>query len=94
MQHLLPVRVAGIWPNQRLLRRAARCQGVFILALPGPGALAGLIAITGNDRDIVVQADQHASREWEQAGGTWWLPPVRPDQTAEDVTALIDVGPG
>ena len=66
MQHLLPVRVAGIWPNQRLLRRAARCQGVFILALPGPGALAGLIAITGNDRDIVVQADQHASREWEQ----------------------------
>jgi hypothetical protein len=40
-----------------------------------------------------VQADQHPPREWEKADATWWLQPVRPDQTAEDVTALIDAGP-
>src|SRR4051794_9912329 len=43
-QPRIPVWVASRWPNRRPLRRAARFDGVFPIDLPGPEALAELVA--------------------------------------------------
>ena len=43
-QPRIPIWVAARWPNRRPLRRAARWDGVFPIDLPGPEALAELVA--------------------------------------------------
>lgn len=93
LQQPLPVWVGAVWPNRRPLERASRWQGVFPVGLPGPGALAGVIHIVGKDKNIVVQGDEHPPGQWEEAGATWWLQPVRPDQSVAEVEALINAGP-
>lgn len=93
IQRPLPVWVTAIWPSRRPLRRAARWQGVFPLALPGPGALAEIIQTAGHGKDVAVQGGHRPAREWEMAGATWWLRHVPPDLPVSDIQALTDAGP-
>ena len=44
-QPRIPVWVAARWPNRRPMRRAARWDGIFPIDLPGPEALAELVAV-------------------------------------------------
>ena len=50
----VPVWVAGRYPNRRPLRRAARYDGYFPIDLPGPDALAELVAELPEGHDVVV----------------------------------------
>src|SRR6266705_1115440 len=85
-----PGSARGKMPCQR---RARRWQGIFPLALPGPGTLAEIIQAAGHGKDIAVQGDHHPAREWEAAGATWWLQHVRSDLPVSDIQALTDAGP-
>jgi alkanesulfonate monooxygenase SsuD/methylene tetrahydromethanopterin reductase-like flavin-dependent oxidoreductase (luciferase family) len=98
----IPIWLAARWPNRRPLRRAARWDGVFPVNLPGPDALAELVA------EIRAQRDPAAGRfdvavsnppgtdpaPWEAAGATWCLTGFGPAPTEEGVRAAIDAGGG
>ena len=93
VQSPLPVWVAAVWPNRRPLRRAAHWQGVVPLGLPGPEALAEVLAIIGQGKDVCVKGDGHASSSWESAGATWLLHEAGRDWPVEKVESFIDAGP-
>jgi alkanesulfonate monooxygenase SsuD/methylene tetrahydromethanopterin reductase-like flavin-dependent oxidoreductase (luciferase family) len=81
-QPRIPVWVAARWPNRRPVRRAARWDGLFPIELPGPDALAELVAEIRQTReaagladapfDIVAEvAPGEDPAPWERAGATW-----------------------
>src|SRR5690349_12497595 len=77
----IPVWVAARYPNRRPVRRAAKWDGLFPIDLPGPEALAELVAevrdLRGEDADpfdVAVMLDpDEATRPWIEAGATWCL---------------------
>jgi alkanesulfonate monooxygenase SsuD/methylene tetrahydromethanopterin reductase-like flavin-dependent oxidoreductase (luciferase family) len=77
----IPVWVAGRWPNRRPMRRAAAWDGYFPIDLPGPEALAELLADLDAQRaeqsgpfEVVVEIDPgDAISPWSEAGATWVL---------------------
>jgi alkanesulfonate monooxygenase SsuD/methylene tetrahydromethanopterin reductase-like flavin-dependent oxidoreductase (luciferase family) len=102
----VPVWVAGYPGKSRPLRRAARYQGFFPVALEGPdqlaeiGAeLAALRAAVGRDPaepyDVVVTlppGDDPAP--YAAAGATWWLVGLQPETaSAGALRAAIRAGP-
>ncbi len=93
VQRPLPVWVAATWPRRRPLHRAARWQGVFPVALPGPETVAEVRRVVGPSLDIAVQADDRPARDWARAGATWWLRRLPADSKISEVEALIDAGP-
>jgi alkanesulfonate monooxygenase SsuD/methylene tetrahydromethanopterin reductase-like flavin-dependent oxidoreductase (luciferase family) len=93
VQRPLPIWVGAIWPNRRPLRRAARWQGVFPLAIPGPEAVREIRRSIGPDGDIAVEGDDHPSQEWERNGATWWFRRLPSGGSIGDSKRLIDVGP-
>jgi alkanesulfonate monooxygenase SsuD/methylene tetrahydromethanopterin reductase-like flavin-dependent oxidoreductase (luciferase family) len=100
-QPRIPVWVAARYPNRRPIRRAARWDGLFPIDLPGPDALAELVAEVREEHpadagpfDFVVTGEPGGdAAPWEQAGATWWLAGFGQTPRAADVRAAIDAGP-
>lgn len=87
----IPIWVAARWPNKRPLRRAARYDGVFPIDLPGPEALAELVAEVGKPIDVVVTNPAGTDpAPWAQAGATWCLTGFGPQPTKREVERAID----
>jgi hypothetical protein len=81
----IPVWLASRWPNPAPLRRAAKYQGVFVIGLTDPTAIAELrrrLSDSGADLghfDIVVLgAIGDDVNAWEEAGVTWRLAQIGP----------------
>lgn len=95
-QPRIPVWLAARWPNRKPVRRAARWDGLFPIDLPGPDALAELVAEVGEERggtegyDFVVTNPAGTDPQpWIEAGATWCLTGFGPQPTeAEVLTAL------
>ena len=96
-QPRIPVWVAARWPNRRPLARAARWDGVFPIDLPGPQALAELVAEVRAVRDgpfdfVVTDPAGTDFGPWEAAGATWCLTGFGPAPTEAEVMAAIEAG--
>jgi alkanesulfonate monooxygenase SsuD/methylene tetrahydromethanopterin reductase-like flavin-dependent oxidoreductase (luciferase family) len=88
----IPVWVAARYPNRRPVRRAARWDGLFPIDLPGPEALAELVAEVpaGDGYDVIASIPLGADLgPWEAAGATWCLTEFGPSPTAAEVRAAI-----
>jgi alkanesulfonate monooxygenase SsuD/methylene tetrahydromethanopterin reductase-like flavin-dependent oxidoreductase (luciferase family) len=101
-QPRIPVWLAARYPNRRPVRRAARWDGLFPIDLPGPEALAELVAEVREMRgpnagpfDFVVTNDpgEDDPAPWEEAGATWCLTGFGQTPRADDVRAAIRSGP-
>ena len=96
----IPVWVAGRWPNRRPIRRAAAWDGYFPIDLPGPEALAELLAEVARQRsepsgpfEVVVEIEPGDDIDpWREAGATWILTGFglqpRADRVREAIEAL------
>jgi alkanesulfonate monooxygenase SsuD/methylene tetrahydromethanopterin reductase-like flavin-dependent oxidoreductase (luciferase family) len=96
----IPIWLAARWPSRRPVRRAARFDGVFPIDLPGPEAVAELVAEVGALRradapfDVVVTNPPGTDpAPWAAAGATWCLTGFGPQPTEAGVRAAIDAGP-
>jgi alkanesulfonate monooxygenase SsuD/methylene tetrahydromethanopterin reductase-like flavin-dependent oxidoreductase (luciferase family) len=97
----IPVWVAARYPNRRPVRRAAQWDGLFPIDLPGPEALAELVAevreLRGSDAgpfDFVVTFEPGDDpAPWIEAGATWCLVGFGQTPRADDVRAAISSGP-
>lgn len=98
----IPIWVAARWPNRRPVRRAARWDGLFPIDLPGPEALAELVAEVrgmrpGEDEpfDFVVEIPPGASADpWAAPGATWVLTGFGFTPRRDEVREAILAGPG
>jgi alkanesulfonate monooxygenase SsuD/methylene tetrahydromethanopterin reductase-like flavin-dependent oxidoreductase (luciferase family) len=91
----IPIWVASRWPHRRPLRRAARFDGVFPIDLPGPEALAEVVAETGRTDAFEVVVTNPPGTDpapWVAAGATWCLTGFGPQPGLEEVREAIDVG--
>ena len=94
----VPVWVAAVWPNRRPLRRAARWDGVFPIDMPGPEALAELVAEVrelrepgAGDFEVVVTNPAGTDPEpWIEGGATWCLTGFGSQPTKREVLEAID----
>src|SRR3954453_19753377 len=99
-QPRIPVWIAARYPNRRPVRRAARWDGLFPIDLPGPDALAELVAdvreLRGEEAgpyDFVVTNPAGTDRApWEAAGATWCLTGFGPAPTEAEVMEAIEAG--
>ena len=99
----IPVWLAARWPNRRPVRRAARWDGICPIDLPGPEALAELVAEVTEQRGrddtdgpfsvVVTNPPGTDPAPWEAAGATWCLTGFGPQPTEAEVRAAIDAGP-
>jgi alkanesulfonate monooxygenase SsuD/methylene tetrahydromethanopterin reductase-like flavin-dependent oxidoreductase (luciferase family) len=88
----IPVWVAARYPNRRPVRRAARWDGLFPIDLPGPEALAELVAEVpaGDGYDVIASIPLGADlAPWKAAGATWCLSEFGPSPAAAEVRAAI-----
>jgi alkanesulfonate monooxygenase SsuD/methylene tetrahydromethanopterin reductase-like flavin-dependent oxidoreductase (luciferase family) len=98
-QPRIPVWVAARWPNRRPVRRAVRWDGLFPIELPGPEALAELVAETtearnGEPFDIVAEIEPGDDPgPWGRAGATWVLTGFGRQPRLAEVRATIAAGP-
>jgi alkanesulfonate monooxygenase SsuD/methylene tetrahydromethanopterin reductase-like flavin-dependent oxidoreductase (luciferase family) len=100
-QPRIPVWVASRWPKRKPLERAARWDGMFPIEMPGPGALAELVAEVRSLRDadagpfdVVVTNPAGADpTPWVEAGATWCLTGFGQSPREEEVRAAIDTAP-
>jgi alkanesulfonate monooxygenase SsuD/methylene tetrahydromethanopterin reductase-like flavin-dependent oxidoreductase (luciferase family) len=99
----IPVWVGVRWPHRRPLRRAARFDGLFPVDLPGPEALAEMVAETqalrgqAGDGPFDVVVDNPPGTDlapWIAAGATWCLTGFGPQPTLAGVRATIDAEGG
>jgi alkanesulfonate monooxygenase SsuD/methylene tetrahydromethanopterin reductase-like flavin-dependent oxidoreductase (luciferase family) len=97
----IPVWLAARWPNRRPVRRAARWDGLFVIDLPGPDALAviagevrGLRAPSAGPFELVIETAPGADLEpWQDAGATWILTGFGRQPREAEVRAAIEAGP-
>ncbi|HYP47594.1 MAG TPA: LLM class flavin-dependent oxidoreductase [Thermoleophilaceae bacterium] len=98
-QPRIPVWVASRWPNRRPLARAARWDGLFPIDLPGPDALAELVAEVSALREAdaagpyeiaVTNPAETDPEPWIAAGATWCLTGFGPQPTLAELEAAID----
>ena len=100
-QPRIPVWVAARWPYRRLVRRAARWDGLFPTDLPGPDALAelaselrGLRAGRDEPFELVAEVAPGAAADpWEAAGATWLLTDFGSQPRRDEVREVIEAGP-
>jgi alkanesulfonate monooxygenase SsuD/methylene tetrahydromethanopterin reductase-like flavin-dependent oxidoreductase (luciferase family) len=94
----IPIWLAARWPNRRPVRRAARWDGLFPIDLPGPEALAELVADVRAQRPsdagpfefVVTNPPGIDPEPWAAAGATWCLTGFGPEPTEAGVGAVID----
>ena len=89
----IPIWVAARWPHRRPLRRAARFDGLFPIDLPGPEALAELVAQVEGRKgfDVVVTNPPGTDPQpWIEAGATWCLTGFGPQPAVDEVRSVID----
>jgi alkanesulfonate monooxygenase SsuD/methylene tetrahydromethanopterin reductase-like flavin-dependent oxidoreductase (luciferase family) len=99
----IPVWLAARWPSRRPVRRAARWDGLFPIDLPGPDALAELVAevaaqrtsegIDGPFAVAVATPPGTDPAPWEATGATWVLTDFGRQPTEAAVRAAIDAQP-
>ena len=95
-QPRIPIWLAARWPNRKPVRRALEWDGVFPIDLPGPEALAELVAEVraerpGDDFEIVVDNPPGTDpAPWADAGATWCLTGFGNQPKAEEVEQAID----
>jgi len=103
----IPIWVAGMWPNQRPLRRAAQHQGVYPVKMDmtpwTPDEVAELAAIIERERghldnfDIAigwsVDAGRRLAADYSAAGATWFIAGPAPELSLQEVRAMIASGP-
>ena len=92
-QPRIPVWVAARWPHRRPLQRAARYDGLFPIDLPGPEALAEMVAALGPGKgyDVVVENPPGTDpAPWIAAGATWCLTGFDMQPTLDEVRAAIE----
>jgi alkanesulfonate monooxygenase SsuD/methylene tetrahydromethanopterin reductase-like flavin-dependent oxidoreductase (luciferase family) len=89
-QPRIPIWVAAVWPNRRPLRRAARFEGVFPIKLPGPEALAELVASVDVADYVVEHEPGEDPAPWAAAGATWCLTGFGTQPTAAEVRDAIE----
>jgi len=98
-QPRIPVWAAARWPNRRPVRRAVRWDGLFPIELPGPDALAELVAETteargGEPFDIVAEIEPGDDPgPWERAGATWVLTGFGRQPRLAEVRETVAAGP-
>jgi alkanesulfonate monooxygenase SsuD/methylene tetrahydromethanopterin reductase-like flavin-dependent oxidoreductase (luciferase family) len=101
----IPIWVAGMWPNRRPFRRAARYDGVYPIAadmhMLSPAEVAQVVDYVGAHRtattpyDVIVGGPMPSANEaaaYEAAGVTWYQ--VGPDPAGEAVAAIRDMVAG
>ena len=96
----VPIWMAGRFPNQAPLRRAARYDGFFVIGLDGPDDLDVVVAdlathgpATGFDLVVDLQPEQDPA-PWLDRGASWVLTRVGPyDLDLDDVRRLVGAGP-
>jgi alkanesulfonate monooxygenase SsuD/methylene tetrahydromethanopterin reductase-like flavin-dependent oxidoreductase (luciferase family) len=101
-QPRIPVWVASVWPNRRPLRRAARWDGVFPIDMPGPEALAEVLAAVDELREpnageyelVVTNPAGTDPEPWIEAGATWCLTGFGSQPTRREVEEAIDAQAG
>src|SRR5215211_2913429 len=92
----IPVWLAARWPNRKPVRRALAWDGLFPIDLPGPDALAELVAEVRAERpadDFEIVIENPAGTDpgpWEEAGATWCLTSFGNQPTEAEVEAAID----
>jgi len=93
--HRIPIWLAARWPNRRPVRRATRFDGLFPIDLPGPEALAELVAeVPPRPFDVVVENPVGTDLEpWVQAGATWCLTSFSNQPQLSAVRDAIAAGP-
>jgi alkanesulfonate monooxygenase SsuD/methylene tetrahydromethanopterin reductase-like flavin-dependent oxidoreductase (luciferase family) len=97
----IPIWLAARYPNRAPVRRAARWDGLFPIDLPGPDALAELVAQIVEQREpgagpfdvAVANAPDEDPAPWAAAGATWCLTDFGRQPTEAAVRAAIDAGP-
>jgi alkanesulfonate monooxygenase SsuD/methylene tetrahydromethanopterin reductase-like flavin-dependent oxidoreductase (luciferase family) len=97
----IPVWLAARWPNRRPVRRAARWDGLFVIDLPGPDALAviagevrGLRGPSAGPFELVIETAPGADlKPWQDAGATWILTGFGRQPHEAEVRAAIEAGP-
>jgi alkanesulfonate monooxygenase SsuD/methylene tetrahydromethanopterin reductase-like flavin-dependent oxidoreductase (luciferase family) len=93
-QPRIPVWVAARWPSRRPLKRAARYDGLFPIDMPGPDALAELVAEMGEVPDgydfVVTNPAGTDPAPWIAAGATWCLTGFGPQPSVAEVEQAID----
>lgn len=101
----IPFWIGGRWPNKAPMRRAARHEGLFVIAVEKPAELtgardfvAGARAMAGGSIsgfDLVVQlppGEDH--RPWIEAGATWVLTQLGPYRMdLDEVREIVRKGP-
>ena len=96
----IPVWVAGVWPNRRPLRRAARWDGLFPIDLPEPAALEELANEVrglrpegaGRFELVVENGPGDDPGPWEAAGATWVLTAFGSQPREAEVREVIEAG--
>ena len=93
--HRIPIWLAARWPNRRPVRRATRFDGLFPIDLPGPEALAELVAeVPPRPFDVVVENPAGTDLEpWVQAGASWCLTSFSNQPQLSAVRDAIAAGP-
>lgn len=101
----IPFWIGGRWPNKAPLRRAARYDGLFVIAVQDPADLtgahdvvAGVRAAAGRSMsgfDLVVQLPPGADHTpWIEAGATWVLTQLGPYRMdLGEVREVVRAGP-
>ena len=98
----IPIWIGGRWPNRAPLRRAARHQGAFVIAVEEPENLVAVREVVAEARsgdltgfDLVVRVGPGADPgPWADAGATWVLTQVGPyGLDLEAVLAVVRAGP-
>jgi alkanesulfonate monooxygenase SsuD/methylene tetrahydromethanopterin reductase-like flavin-dependent oxidoreductase (luciferase family) len=96
----IPVWVAAEWPHRRPIQRALRWDGVFPTGLPGPDALAEMVAEIRQARqgddpfDVVVDLRPgEDAAPWERAGATWAVTDFGIEPTAAQVREVANSAP-
>jgi alkanesulfonate monooxygenase SsuD/methylene tetrahydromethanopterin reductase-like flavin-dependent oxidoreductase (luciferase family) len=94
----IPIWLAARWPARRPVRRAVRYGGLFPIDLPGPDALAELVAEVREQRDdpfdfVVTEPAGTDPAPWEAAGATWLCTGFGRSPSEREVREAIAAGP-
>jgi alkanesulfonate monooxygenase SsuD/methylene tetrahydromethanopterin reductase-like flavin-dependent oxidoreductase (luciferase family) len=98
----IPVWVAGRWATRRRpLERALRWDGFFPIEVPGPEALAELVAEIRERRagqpgrfDVVAEIQPgEPTAPWQAAGATWLFTDFGSQPRLSEVAGTIEAGP-